>query len=898
MKTNDIRKKWVSYFETKKHLYLEPLSLVPKNDPSLLWINSGVATLKNYFDGSKKPPCKRLVNVQRVLRTNDIENIGLTARHHTFFEMLGNFSIGDYFKKDAILMAWEFLTTKKGLNIDSKKLYVTIFNDDKQTYDIWLNEIKIAKEKIVKLGRKTNFWDVGSGPCGPSTEIFFDRGNRYDKRGIELLKKDIENNRFIEIWNIVFSEFNNNGDNNYTKLNQKNIDTGAGLERLSCVLQDVETNFEIDIFQDIIKAIEKFTKVKYNGAKNKEKVAFKIIADHLRGVVFAIADKQLPENSGRGYVLKKLIRRSLNQARRNLLIEINDDFLPSIAKAIVKTMCDFYPYLNKEITKITKVLIDETKSYLKLENNYKMINDRLAKKGSKFNEIDAFFLYETYGIPLEVIKEFAENEQIKLNDEKIKQEMTKHSKKAQSSRKLVKGMQNQVKNVKHYSRLLSKFVGYDCLRIKTNIISIEYNNKIVDQVKGETNAIIIVEQCPFYATSGGQLHDIGTINETILVNDVIKDANGNHLLFVFLPKETKLTTNQEIVCQVDINRRNKTSINHSCTHLLFSVIENKINDVVEQSGAYYDANYLRFDFYTEKEFKKSYRKEINEACNVLIKKGLRQKTIETSLQNAKAIGATLMKGEEYGDMVRVVMFGENIKDLCGGTHVSNTKEIEEVFIKKIDTVGKNKYRIEAVTTKETIAYAKNEMMKVVKENQITPYLNSISQIKARVSNQIIIKKLTCLVDELIYLEKTYDFDNIKTIVEKVSSNLVKIEKEINEDLYQKVKQEILQKTYKPFKNILYIVEVKDIPMVIFKRLAFDLLNKFQSPILLINNRIEKISFVILDQKSTKYDFMKMIIKNKKELKIRGGGPKFNVQGELALKDKAKFIEVIKCEFLV
>ena len=681
-----IRNMWLDFWESKGHEKIPSKSLIPVNDPSLLWINSGVATLKDYFSGKKKPKNPRMTNVQKSIRTNDIENVGVTTRHHTLFEMLGNFSIGDYFKEEALEWAYELLFDV--FKFEKDKIYITYFKDDLNTYNKWI-ELGISSEHLIKGDKSMNFWDVGQGPCGPDTEIFYDRGEKYDRDniGIKLLKEDIENDRYVEIWNIVFSQFNNNGENKYTELAQKNIDTGAGLERIVSILQDVPTNFDTDLFLPIIQKTEKLTGSKYdiNNYFIKEPKQtiinknFRIIADHIRAIVNAIQDGAKPSNISRGYIIRRLLRRAY---RAGIKLSKNNDFSLTSLTPVVADIFDFIP-IDLEI--VNKIIKKEEQAFAK---TIKQGEELLAKSIENKNELDfsiAFKLFETYGFPIELTQEILKEKGIKLDISEFDNYLSEHAK-ASKGKASKAGMESQIQVIQSINTLRSKFVGYKTTEIESNIIfSKEENNKVYT----------LVEATPFYPTGGGQEKDKGTING-IDVEDVFKDKHGNiwHTTSSSIPGSVAILS-------VDKKIRLDKERHHSATHLLGKALRKVFGSSLVQLGSYNDEHKLRFDFPADNKPSLKQIKKVEKLVNSYISANYSRKYIETTFDEAKKLGAISLDNEEYAEKVRVVDLGVS-KEFCGGTHVFSTGLIENFKITKLETKGSGIYRIEAIASNKLV----------------------------------------------------------------------------------------------------------------------------------------------------------------------------------------------------
>ena len=699
MSSNEIRMMWLNFFKEKGHFVEEGASLIPNNDPTLLWINAGVAALKKYFDGTIIPKNPRICNVQKAIRTNDIENVGHTARHHTFFEMMGNFSIGDYFKFEAIEFAFELLTSEKYFAIPLSKLYFTYFPEDLQTYNKWIS-LGVNKEHMIPC--EDNFWEIGEGPCGPDSEIFFDRGEQYDPNhiGIKLLKDDIENDRYIEIWNIVFSQFNSKAGlkrSEYKELPHKNIDTGAGLERFCCIMQDAPTNYETDLFMPIIKKCESYSPYAYEG---EYKTSYKIIADHLRTCTFALADGASFSNEGRGYVLRRLLRRAVRHGKK---LGIEKEFLASLVEVVINNMKDFYPYLVDKKEYIQNLITIEERKFLdKLVEGEKILNDLYIKNHEITGE-DAFLLYDTYGYPFEITLEFANEHHLSIDKKAFEKAMEKQKELARGSRGNKNSMKSQDSKLMDF-KLASEFVGYENLTIE--------NSKVIKVFEMDSLIGIVCEKTPFYAEMGGQVGDKGVIfNKTFEGNviDCIKLPNGQHLMktqIVF----GSIQEGDIVTLEVNEFLRKQIISNHSATHLLDQALKDVLGKHVNQHGSQVSSQSIRFDFnHFENvkneqllEIEKIVKKKITEALNVMI--------YEKPIAEAKKEGCIALFGEKYGDIVRIVNMSEYSKEFCGGCHVTNTKEIKDFAISSIESKGSGVYRIEALSGDDII-------LKLIQANQ-------------------------------------------------------------------------------------------------------------------------------------------------------------------------------------
>lgn len=693
-----IRQMYLDFFSEKGHNIEPSASLVPHEDPSLLWINSGVATLKKYFDGRVIPENPRITNAQKAIRTNDIENVGKTARHHTFFEMLGNFSIGEYFKEEAITWAWEFLTDEKWIGFDKDKLAVTIHPEDDEAFELWNKKIGVPAERIIRL--EENFWDIGEGPSGPNTEIFYDRGPAYgdDPNDPELYPGG-ENERHLEVWNLVFSQFNHNPDGSYTPLPKKNIDTGMGLERMASVVQDVATNYDTDLFMPIIRAVEEISDVKY-GVDSEKDVAFKVIADHIRTVAFAVGDGALPSNEGRGYVLRRLLRRAVRYAKQ---ININRPFMFELVTVVGEIMKDFYPEVLKNKEFIAKVIKNEEERFHEtLNDGLSILSEVIKKEKEKGNTTipgsDAFRLYDTYGFPIELTEEYAEEEGMAVDQAGFEKEMDAQRERARSARQDVDSMQIQG-GVLGDIKVESEFVGYDQVAVEAKVAAIIKNGELVTEAQEGEEVQVILDKTPFYAESGGQIADIGTMaSESVKVNvlDVQKAPNGQNLHRVAVTAGT-LTADSHIVAAVNQENRIHITKNHTATHLLHQALKDVLGTHVNQAGSLVQAERLRFDFSHFGQITAEEIEQIETIVNEKIWQSLQVNTDYKNIEEAKAMGAMALFGEKYGKIVRVVQIGDYSLELCGGVHVPNTAVIGLFKIVSESGIGAGTRRIEAVT---------------------------------------------------------------------------------------------------------------------------------------------------------------------------------------------------------
>lgn len=715
---NQIRQMWLDFFKSKGHKVEPGASLVPHNDPTLLWINSGVAALKQYFDGSEVPPSKRIVNVQKSIRTNDIENVGHTARHHTFFEMLGNFSIGDYFRKEAVQWAYEILTSPSWFALDKNKIYVTYFPSDLETRKLWI-ECGLAEDHLIAL--ENNFWEIGEGPCGPNTEVFFDRGEKWDPNhlGIKLLEEEIENDRYIEIWGIVFSQFNAQAGierEKYKELPSKNIDTGAGLERICCIMQECETNFETDLFMPIVLATEKIAKVPYKG---ENKVSYRVIADHIRTCTFALSDGESFSNEGRGYVLRRLVRRAMRYGQK---IGIDKPFLYTLVPVATEIMKDFYPELVKNQSKTQKMIENEEVKFLKTLENGESILRKMIENKNVLTGVDAFKLYDTFGFPIELTKEICLESGVEVDMKGFEKEMDRQKELARSARKDLQSMSNQSKDL--LDCLVESEFLYCHKPLKAKVVALFKDGNKVDSLTDSGE--VIFDKTDFYAVSGGQVNDTGVIeNATTRANvtNVFKAPNKQHLHVVdVLFGEVKI--GDEFKLEIDETRRLKIMRNHSATHLLQAALDEILGDDIAQEGSAVDESYVHFDFNYHQKIDDETLSAIEKKVNSWIAMGLEGTTEILSIEDAKKSGAKALFDEKYGDMVRVVTFKGVSKELCGGTHVSNTEDIGVFVIEFEESIASGTRRIQFRTSEgayELMKRRENILARTKNKLEVTSY---------------------------------------------------------------------------------------------------------------------------------------------------------------------------------
>ena len=740
-----VRQMWLDFWKSKGHSVEPSANLVPVNDPTLLWINSGVATLKKYFDGSVIPENPRITNAQKAIRTNDIENVGKTARHHTMFEMLGNFSVGDYFRDEAITWGFELLTSPEWFDFPKDKLYMTYYPDDKDTYNRWIS-LGVEPSHLIPI--EDNFWEIGAGPSGPDTEIFFDRGEDFDPDhvGIKLLAEDIENDRYIEIWNIVLSQFNADPAvprSEYKELPHKNIDTGAGLERLVAVMQGAKTNFETDLFMPIIREIEKLSGKTYD--PDGDNMSFKVIADHIRSLSFAIGDGALPGNEGRGYVLRRLLRRAVMHGRR---LGINETFLYKLVPTVGKIMESYYPEVLEKREFIEKIVRREEETFARtIDAGSNMLDQLLADLKAAGKDTvegkDIFKLYDTYGFPVELTEELAEDKGFKIDHAGFEAAMKEQQERARAS--VVKGGSMGMQSETLSSITEESVFSYTEEVLDSTLSVIIADNERTEAVsKGQV--LLVFAKTPFYAEMGGQVADHGVIKNdkgdiVARVTDVQKAPNGQALHTVDVLASLSVGTTYTL--EIDSKRRHSVIKNHTATHLLHAALHHVIGEHATQAGSLNEEGFLRFDFTHFEAVTADELRQIEEEVNQQIWNAIPVKTVETDIDTAKSMGAMALFGEKYGKNVRVVTIGDYSIELCGGTHVSNTAEIGIFKIVKEEGIGSGTRRILAVTGKEAFeAYRQEEEdLKAIAETLKVPQLKEVT------------KKVVSLQEQLHKLQK-------------------------------------------------------------------------------------------------------------------------------------------------
>ena len=696
---NQLRKMFLEFFESKGHLAMKSFSLVPHNDKSLLLINSGMAPLKPYFTGQEIPPRKRVTTCQKCIRTGDIENVGKTARHGTFFEMLGNFSFGDYFKEEAIQWTWEFLTEVVGLDPD--RLYPSVYLDDDEAFEIWNKKIGIPAERIFKFGKEDNFWEHGSGPCGPCSEVYYDRGERYGC-GKPDCTVGCDCDRYMEIWNDVFTQFDNDGEGHYSELEQKNIDTGMGLERLASVVQDVDSIFDVDTIKALRDHVCRLAEKEY-GKEYKDDVSIRVITDHIRSVTFMISDGIMPSNEGRGYVLRRLLRRACRHGR---LLGIHKGFLPELAETVIEGSKDGYPELEEKREFILKVITKEEEQFNKtIDQGLGILSDMIAEMEAKnentLNGEDAFRLYDTYGFPLDLTKEILEEKELGVDEDGFHACMEVQRKKAREAREVTNYMGADVTVYESIDPgVTSTFVGYENLTYESGVTVLTTEDEIVDALSEGQKGTVFVDETPFYATSGGQEADTGYIRTgegEFKVEDTVKLLGGK-IGHIGVMTKGMIKTGDKVSLEVDAKKRALSARNHSATHLLQKALRTVLGTHVEQAGSSVNEDRLRFDFTHFSAMTAEELKKVEDIVNEQISKGLEVVVKNMPIEEAKRTGAQALFGEKYGDIVRVVNMSDFSIEFCGGTHVKNTSEIMAFKIISESGVAAGVRRIEALTS--------------------------------------------------------------------------------------------------------------------------------------------------------------------------------------------------------
>ena len=834
----EIIRTYIEFFKEKGHSEIPSASLIPHDDPTVLWINAGVTPLKKYFDGTMVPQNRRMTSCQKCIRTGDIESVGKTARHHTFFQMLGNFSVGDYFKTEALTWAFELLTSPKYFGIEKDKLYVTIYPSDKDAYDLWI-KLGMPKDHIIKL--RNNYWEIGEGPSGPDSEIFYDRGPKYDpeKQGIKLLEKELENDRYIEIWNNVFSQYNaveGVPREKYEELPSKNIDTGMGVERMACIMQQTQTNYETDLFMPIMKKLEEIVLIKYLG-----QMEFKVIADHIRTLTFALSDGASFENYGRGYVLRRLLRRASRMGRK---LNISHTFMSSLVDVVIDTYKEIYPELETNRNLIKKLITKEEELFQKtLLQGEKRLEEIFTNSKKKIiSGEDAFKLYDTYGYPIELTEECAEERGFKVDHEGFKVHMDFQKEQARRNRKVDSSMNIQNELLLNYKEK-SNFIGYEKLGSKTYIQAIIKNDKFVN--KCNTECYIFLNDNPFYAESGGQVSDKGYLKNNsckLEVLDVIKCPNKQHLLKVKV-LEGIIIKGEGILTHVDKKSREAICRNHSSVHLLQKTLQDILGTEVHQAGSRVDEKTFRFDFSYRGRLSDELISKIETSVNEKVEKGFKTNIEHMPLEEAKNKGAMALFEDKYDDIVRVVTMGDSV-ELCGGTHVENTKDIIKIAILSVENKGSDTYRIEGTTNKNI----SSELKRVIK-----PYTDEITKLLTKTKS--IIKQAKKEKIELDFdfelnpqeLDSYQDVVYYKEQLERLKQSVKKLEKEYNESVANKsisnIDDIIKNKEVINGNNVIIVI-TKNYEVPILKQLVDNITNtQGNSFVLLANQNKENVNII-------------------------------------------------------
>lgn len=703
---NELREKYLSFFESKGHLRMPSFSLVPQGDKSLLLINAGMAPLKKYFTGELTPPRTRVTTCQKCIRTPDIERVGITARHGTFFEMLGNFSFGDYFKHEATAWAWEFCT--KVLEMPADKIYISVYQDDDEAYDIWTKELGVSPDHMVRLGKEDNFWEHGAGPCGPCSELYFDRGEKYGC-GSPTCGVGCDCDRYVEFWNLVFTQFDNDGNNNYTRLKSCNIDTGMGLERLACIMQGVDNLFEVDTVQNIMKHIMEIAGVKYHEDEKKD-VSLRVITDHIRSTTFMIGDGVMPSNEGRGYVLRRLLRRA---ARHGRLLGIDGTFLYKVCETVIKENATAYPNLVEKHDLIVKVIKAEEESFNKtIDTGLNLLENIIAQSDSKvLSGADAFKLQDTFGFPIDLTKELLEERGMSVDIDEYDRLYAQSRAAARAARKDAGAQAWKDSNVSFKDVGATEFVGYTDYSCDAEIKAIVTNGERDEFATSDSEVVIVLNKTPFYGESGGQAGDTGVIktdNATLEVTATGKTPDGVVLHIARFISGDSIALGDKVHAQIDVEKREATRRNHTAAHLLQAALRKHLGSHVEQAGQLVNSEEMRFDFTHFSALSGDELKAIEREVNEVILKGIPVETREMPIEEAKKLGAMALFGEKYGDVVRVVSAGDFSVELCGGTHADNTAKLGLFKIVSESSVAAGIRRITAVTGFGVLKHIEND----------------------------------------------------------------------------------------------------------------------------------------------------------------------------------------------
>lgn len=797
---NEIRKKYTDFFSTKGHYIAESHSLIPSSDKSLLLINSGMAPLKNYFSGVETPPKNRMSTVQKCIRTGDIENVGVTARHATFFEMMGNFSFGDYFKEEAIKWAWEFIT--EWLEIPEDKLWVTVYESDDEAFDIWKDKVGFPEEKIVRLGKDDNFWEIGLGPCGPCSEIYFDKGEKYGC-GCQNCKPGCDCDRFLEFWNLVFTQFDRQEDGSYTELENKNIDTGMGLERMACIMQEVDNIFEIDTINKVLSKVVEIANKKYGNNSSDDK-SIRIITDHIRSVSFMIADGILPSNEGRGYVLRRLLRRA---ARHGKLLGIEGSFLAELMEVVAQTSGEAYPELIDKKSYIKKVIkIEEEKFAETLQQGLDILKgytEEIINKGEKIISGEmAFKLYDTYGFPLDLTMEILEDEGLSVDEKGFEKEMQSQKDRARAARGNQEGEAWKEDPLTSLEDASSVFEGYFELNKNANIKAIVVKDELVDQVEEGIEASIVLDSTTFYANGGGQVGDKGIIESdtgVFEVIDTLKGANGS-IKHIGIMSSGSLRTGEHVVAKVDKKLRMDAARNHSATHLLHKALKMVLGEHVNQAGSLVEPDRLRFDITHFESVTSEELSKVEKIVNEFILDSLEVKAEEMSIEKAKSLGAMALFGEKYGDIVRVVSMGDSSVELCGGTHLNNTSQIGMFKILSESGVAAGVRRVEAITGRAVYEYILNkegtidkisDVLKTRENNIINRAVSLVEENKELEKELHSIKSKMSLANADSVLESKIDIKGVNLITNKYDGMDMDTLREVADNLRDKLENSVV-----------------------------------------------------------------------------------------------------------
>ena len=861
LKGNEIRKMWLDFWSTKGHKIEESASLVPSEDKTLLWMNAGVSALKKYFDGRVVPQNPRIVNAQKCIRTNDIENVGHTARHHTFFEMLGNFSIGDYFRNEAMEWGLEVLTSEKYFGLPLDKIYITVYENDDETYNKW---ISLGVEESHLIRSKENFWEIGEGPCGPDTELYFDRGEEFGDFTPEAIRLDIENDRYIELYNIVFSQYNSKPGvkrEDYKELPHKNIDTGMGLERITSVIQGAKTNFETDLFMPIMDKISEISGIKYEG-----QMSFKVIADHIRTVTFALSDGALFSNEGRGYVLRRLLRRAV---KHGINLGINRLFFTELVDVVVDNMKEYYSYLVERKEMVKKLILIEEKKFHETINQGVALLKTMLKETDKVLPGDkAFLMYDTYGFPIELTLEYAIEESKEVDLEGFKEEMQKQKERARSARNSAESFKTQNEAFLNFKDK-SIFVGYEKLEAKAKVI------KVFDMG-------FVTDVTPFYAECGGQVGDKGVVRvngEEIEIIDTKKLPNSQALHII---EDGNIKEGDEVELIVDEEERKLTMYNHSATHIMFKELRDLLGSHVSQQGSEVSSKMLRFDFNHFEPLKDEQILSLEKAVNEDINKAYKGETKVYPIEEASKLGAIAEFGEKYESEVRVVNLGVTL-DFCGGTHVSNTKDIERFMVLSVQSIGSGIYRLQGLTNKGIDSL---DSYMSGYNHDLENLINKANSIKEEAKKEGFEIEFNYQINKN-YIGSYQDIINKRIEVKNLQEKVKELEKKVSKLKDEKASSSFSSYDYLINGNVAFGI-VENVPSNILKNLVDDLALKVDGNLVFVADKLE--DKVIFMCKTNKYDAGALVKKAAMMLGGNGGGRKDFAQA--GGKDVTKVDEVM------